>query len=154
MINGTKYDLSADESTLDFNELIKTAQIARRLAKEQVHQRLQLWYRLNEQPTSLDAERMEQDAKDLAQVSLTVYVLEEGRNRTYCKLTDKKAPAEEHSSCNKIELIKLLREMLFDRGYGTMGYDGAVVQKVFCKGAGLKDCKEIVEAIVDSIKYY
>jgi hypothetical protein len=78
-----EYTLSYDLVELDYSLLIETAQIAVRLAKDTLNRNLNKWFDSNQYPISPTyIEIMLSDAKSLASASITLYALEEGKDRT------------------------------------------------------------------------
>ncbi|MFH1087672.1 MAG: hypothetical protein V1737_03705 [Chloroflexota bacterium] len=86
-----QFDLSAGVVRIDYRELVGTAQTAVFLAREELHQRLQKWYRLpsEEQPGNLDAEWMQSAAGRLAQATTTLCYLTGGLDREEVIITNK-----------------------------------------------------------------
>ena len=78
-----KYDLCSDTVTLDYSELIKTAQVAVHYSLEELNQRLRKWYDINpnHRLSNLDAEWMLQNAQSLAIATTTLHYLTEGLKR-------------------------------------------------------------------------
>ena len=75
-----QFDLSAGVVKIDYQELLRTAQAAVFLAKEELHRDLQKWFTLptEGQPSNLDAEGMLADAGRLAQATTTLHYLRGG----------------------------------------------------------------------------
>lgn len=80
MLN-SKYDLCSDTVTLDYQELIKTAEVAVHYSLEALNERLRKWYNINPSLTNLDAGWMLQNAQALATATTTLHYLSEGLNR-------------------------------------------------------------------------
>jgi len=80
------FDLCADTVTLDYEELLKTARVGVRYAKEALERNLRAWYNLEKLPTNLDAEWMLDSAKALATATTTLHYLVEGIKRKEKKL--------------------------------------------------------------------
>ena len=78
-----KYDLCSDTVTLDYSELIKTAEVAVHYSLEELSQRLRKWYNINSDTelTNLDADWMLQNAQSLATATTTLHYLTEGLER-------------------------------------------------------------------------
>ena len=89
-MNNTKFDLSIGTVTLDYQELVKTAQVAVRYSRDALEHRLQGWYQYpGKAPSRLDAEWMLEDAKALAIATTALYVLREGLTREVVKIENK-----------------------------------------------------------------
>lgn len=80
MLNN-KYDLCSDKVTLDYQELIKTAQVAVHYSLEALNQRLKKWYDIHPNLSDLDAEWLLNDAQALATATTTLHYLTEGLKR-------------------------------------------------------------------------
>ncbi len=93
-INGTQHDLSFDLVEIDYQELIRTANIAVGRSKDELQRILNKWYNLpnEKQPTSTDAQQLVHMAEQVSQSTTTLYVLREGLTRS--TLTIKNKPNE------------------------------------------------------------
>jgi len=80
------FDLCADTVTLDYEELLKAAQVGVRYAKEALERNIRAWYRLDKLPTNLDAEWMLDSAKALATATTALHYLVEGKKRDVVKM--------------------------------------------------------------------
>jgi hypothetical protein len=140
---GDKFDLCADTVTLDYEELLKTAKIAVRFSRDDLHRRLATWNVIGKYPTPVDAQYMREAAEALATATTSLYVLQEGLDREVLRVAGR-VMGDIPRQYNKITLIKLLREMLTSLGYHQ---DECPQYPV-----GLKDCKDIVESLMDSLK--
>ena len=86
-----QFDLSAGVVKLDYEEVLRTAQAAVFLAKEDLHRELQKWSTLpaERQPTNLNAEWMLASARRLAQATTTLHYLRGGLAREELIITNK-----------------------------------------------------------------
>jgi len=80
------FDLCADTVTLDYEELLKTAQVGVKYAKWALERELNAWYEPNRYPTNLNAEWMLDSAKALATATTALHYLLEGRKRKVVKI--------------------------------------------------------------------
>jgi hypothetical protein len=155
----TQNDLSFQQANLDYNAMIRTAQIA----TVEAHGRIEdldkkLHEALGNNDTSLlrlIPEWMERELTRLTIASETLATLIGGLDRAHVNIINRdiSREAQEYldseevepvfTSYNKINLIKQLREMMAERGYnGEFKYPG------------LKDCKDIVEALISNLQFY
>lgn len=144
MINDTHFDLDGDKVQLDYDALLHTAEIAVRLAREDLNECLAKWYDWGNSPTSYEASLIQAKGKDLADATTALYVLREGQSRTQC-VVHGKAPVVQERYLNKIAMIKCLRDQL--AGFG-IGYKGISL------GIGLKQTKDMVEAMIEVSGFY
>ncbi|MFA7101319.1 MAG: hypothetical protein WC196_06270 [Bacilli bacterium] len=156
----TQNDLSFQQANLDYNAMVRTAQIATVEAQSQIED---LDKKLHEALGNNDVsllrlipEWMERELGRLTIASETLATLIGGLDRAHINIVnrdiseeaqaylDSEEEEEPVSRCyNKINLIKQLREMLAERGYnGEFKYPG------------LKDCKDMVEALIDNLQFY
>lgn len=156
----TLNDLSFQQATLDYSALIRTAQIATVEAQSQIKD---LDKRLHEALVSNDTsllrlipEWMERELGRLTTASETLASLIGGLDRAHINIVNRDISEEAQEyldseeaepirprSYNKIKLIKILSTEMAERGYsGGFEYPG------------LKDCKEMVEALIENYKEY
>ena len=88
-MNNTKFDLSMGIVTLDYQELVKVAQVAVRYSRDALERRLADWHFPKKQASALEAEWMLEDAKALAIATTALYVLTEGVTREVVKIENK-----------------------------------------------------------------
>jgi len=155
----TQNDLSFQQANLDYNAMIRTAQIATVEAQGRIEDLdKKLHEALGNNDTSLlrlIPEWMERELTRLTIASETLATLIGGLDRAHVNIINRdiSREAQEYldseerqpifTSYNKINLIKQLREMMAERGYnGEFKYPG------------LKDCKDIVEALISNLQFY
>lgn len=80
-MNKDRFDLDADKVVLDYEELVKTAQIAVRFSRNQLVHTLARWTDFDKAPSQLDAEWMQEEATALAIATRALHYLVKGSDR-------------------------------------------------------------------------
>lgn len=80
-----KFDLCANEVTLDYDALIHVSRTAMRYSLMALSERLHGWYDPEPRLTNLDAQRLVDDAESLANATVAYHYLVEGLTRDEIK---------------------------------------------------------------------
>lgn len=139
------FGLSGDTVTLDYDGLINVATLAVRYSLVALERATAKWHEVGNAPTSVEANWMLETARHLADATTVLHVLTEGNDRPYVEVTGKETRPRNY---NKIILIKILRDMMAVRGYvGIMSGERLNLPH-------LRDCKELVEALIEAYQEY
>ena len=80
-MNKDRFDLDADKVVLDYEGLVKTAQIAVRFSRDKLEHSLSKWHEIDYAPHAVDAEWMQEEATALAIATRTLHYLVKGSDR-------------------------------------------------------------------------
>jgi hypothetical protein len=80
-VNKSKFDLCSDSVTLDYEALLHVSRIAMRYSLCALGDRVHRWYDPEPKLTTLDADRLIDDATSLAEATRAYHYLREGLTR-------------------------------------------------------------------------